>query len=268
MIEQPVGIGLVVVLGGGRLAKSRPDRRAGSEHAVEELAKLRILDRCQQLPELLLELLDGGLGAVGELVVGDLAGSGRPDLIDLDLRSVLLVNGEPPGDVGDLARLRGDERRLDVVPDDRRDAAGAVAEHQAQVLASLPGRAAIPLADHEGGGDGLPIGQLAHADAAGPRGGIDPITGNAGDSRLVAESCLVVHIFAHPRERPGRRSPLPRGRPCRREPDTKRTRRDRDRASRASSRFAFREPASAARARSSARGRSRSPAPARARARR
>ena len=170
----------MVVLRRRGLAKALPDAGAIPEEAAEQLVKLRVLNRFEQLSKLLLEPFDGDLGPADELVPLDLVRRCRANLVDLDLGAVLLVDGKPPADVRDRARLRCGEGGLDVVPGDRRDAAGAVGQDEAQVLIALSSRAAVSLPNDERTGDRLPVGQVtdAHPGAGGSRVGTV-----AGDQR-------------------------------------------------------------------------------------
>ena len=55
VLEQPAPVGLVVVLGGGGLAEPLPGGCSGAEEAGQQLAQRGVLDRLEQLAQLLLQ---------------------------------------------------------------------------------------------------------------------------------------------------------------------------------------------------------------------
>jgi hypothetical protein len=57
VLEQAAGVGLVVVLGGWRLAESLPRLGPPGEEAIQELAERAVLDRPDQLAKVGLEQL-------------------------------------------------------------------------------------------------------------------------------------------------------------------------------------------------------------------
>ena len=74
VVEEPVPIRLVVVLGGRRLPEPCPEGRALAEEAVEQLSKLGVLDRLQQLAQIGLQPLHRDARAVGEVGALELVG--------------------------------------------------------------------------------------------------------------------------------------------------------------------------------------------------
>ena len=70
VLEQPVPVGLVVALGGGRVAERRPGRRVGPEHAVEQRAQVRVLDLGDQVAQRLLHVAGRPRRAVEQVARG------------------------------------------------------------------------------------------------------------------------------------------------------------------------------------------------------
>jgi hypothetical protein len=162
VLEQAVAVGLVEVLGRRRRAVAGPQRRVGPEDRVEQPAQIGILDRRQQLAQVGLHLPGRARRSVDEVGEVERSGLGGADGAQLQLGAVAPADLQAAAhahgrtDRGDL----GDRR--DLVPDVGGQAPGAVAEHEAQVLA------AIALGTHLGrphDEDGLDLGaplQLSH----------------------------------------------------------------------------------------------------------
>ena len=91
VLEQPVAVGLVVVLGRGGLAEARPQLRALAEDAVEQRAQVRLAHRADQLAQLGLHLVAALGRAVEQVVERERARGRRRDRADGDLRAVARV---------------------------------------------------------------------------------------------------------------------------------------------------------------------------------
>ena len=145
VVEEPVPIGLVVVLGGRSLTEPRPDRGARVEQAVEELSKLRMLDGAEQLAQVGLESFHRNTRSVGEVGPLELLGARGTDCLDRDLPAVL---GMDSGAAADVDRGAGDgdlERLLDSIPDHRLDGPGAVADDEPEPLTAVAALAKLAL---------------------------------------------------------------------------------------------------------------------------
>ena len=68
VLEQAVGVGLVVVLGGRRRAVARPQLGVLAEHALQQDPQVRLLDRGEQLADLGFHLLDPARRAVEQVL--------------------------------------------------------------------------------------------------------------------------------------------------------------------------------------------------------
>ena len=152
VLEQPVLVGLVVVLGGGSAAVALPGRRALAEQRVEQRAQVRVLDRGDQVAQV------GCSIAVGRRAAGRRAGRrGRscpgsaagPMRAQLELRAPALMDLEEAADADDGAARADLAERFDVVPDHRHDAAGAVAEREPQERLAVALRALVDAADQQ-----------------------------------------------------------------------------------------------------------------------
>ena len=74
VLEQAVAVRLVVALGGGRVAELRPRRRLRAEHRVEQRAQVRVLDRGDEVAQVLLHLVGVARRAVEQRGEVDLVG--------------------------------------------------------------------------------------------------------------------------------------------------------------------------------------------------
>ena len=194
VVEQPVPVGLVVVLGGRSLAEPRPDRGARVEEAVEQLAKLRILDRRRAAragrpraapPE-------RSARRRGRTPSNSSGRAGRIASIVI-FAPVLRMDSEPAADVDRGARGRRPRTPPRLLPDHRLDGPGAVADDQPQPLAAVSALAKLALADREHGLDDLAVGELAHPDALRIAGRVPAVDGALGERRLLGQC----HLFAH-----------------------------------------------------------------------
>ena len=161
VLEQPVLVGLVVVLRRRGVGPAAPDRRAVGEEAVEQAAQVRVAhggDQLAQVVDHLVEALDRRVHQVGELERAWLRGPHRPHG---DRRPVALLDAEPPRDDHDRAWGGGRGGFVDLVPHHALDHPGAVAELELEerlAVALLP-QAAV--ADHERRLDLLAVGEVA-----------------------------------------------------------------------------------------------------------
>ena len=168
VLEQPVLVGLVVVLG----RRCRVVRRAALGGAVdqppEQRSQVRPLDRLDQRLEVGGHLLVGPrrrLGEVGQLV---LVLRRDPHALDRDGGAVALVDRVAAEDAHDRAGRADRGQGLHLVPDHGLHGARGVAELELQ-----EGLAVAPLAPRVGAHDEdlvdlLAVGQVAHE---APRGG-------------------------------------------------------------------------------------------------
>src|SRR5204862_7448278 len=162
VIEQAVAVGLVVVLGRGRVPEALPHRRIGSKEAVEQSGQLRILDRGEELSKLRLEALDRHARPLSEICGIELAVARGTDGLDRDLAAVLGVHGEAARDVDGRTGRRGLEELGDAIPRDRLDRTRAAADHQAQPVFAVSPLAKLALADAEHARDLLAVGEIAY----------------------------------------------------------------------------------------------------------
>jgi hypothetical protein len=145
VLEQPVAVGLVKALGGRRRAVARPQRRVGAEHRVQQAGQVAVADGGEQLAQVGLHLRGRARRAVDEVGGVVRARLGGADRVQLELGAA----GQPAADV-DRRADGGDLRdRGDVVADGRRQAAGAVGQHEVQDLAAVAPGAQLGLADEQ-----------------------------------------------------------------------------------------------------------------------
>jgi hypothetical protein len=132
VLEQPVAIGLVVDLRRRRLAEPVPDLRALAEEAVEQGQELRLLQRRDQLAEVVLEPLDGDLGADRQVLRLVLARRRLAQRRQLDLRSPALADLEGATEVDDDAGGGDRVELLRLLPADGLGAAAGVGDGEAK----------------------------------------------------------------------------------------------------------------------------------------
>ena len=161
VVEEPVRVGLVVVLRRRRDPEPGPDLRVLTEDAVEQRRELRVLDRRDELAQARLEPVDRDGRPLGEVVVLVLAGVGGADRLDRDLRAVALVDRELAADEEHGAGRAELERVVEVLPGDRLACPGPVAEHQAHEVAAVTPRPPLALANREHRGDLIALGEVA-----------------------------------------------------------------------------------------------------------
>ncbi len=149
MLEQPVLVGLVVVLGGRRPAVELPRGGAVAEDALEQRAQVWLLDRGDELAQVGLHLVGGARRAVEELGRVERARVGVAQAEQVDLRAVARMDAEAAADVDRRACRAERARSLDVVPDHGDHGPGAVGQRQAQVLAAVALGARLGAADQE-----------------------------------------------------------------------------------------------------------------------
>ncbi len=104
VLEQAVAVGLVVDLRRGRVAEARPDLRVLAEEAVEQVAQLGVLNRCQELTQVALDALEGDLGLGREVFLPILVRGRLTQAAELDLRAPALTHLEVAADVNRRAR--------------------------------------------------------------------------------------------------------------------------------------------------------------------
>lgn len=101
---------------------------------------MRVLDRSDELTEVGLHLGEGAGGSVQQLVTHVFVGLGAAERLDRELRPEAGMNGIAAGHEHDLPRDAVLTHLGDTVPDNRWDAAGAVAERELQVFAAISAR--------------------------------------------------------------------------------------------------------------------------------
>src|SRR3954447_8164318 len=149
VLEQPVLVGLVVVLGGRRAAVELPGGGSLAEDAVQQRPQVRLLDRGDELAQVGLHLVGGARRAVEQGARVERARLGLAQAQQVDLRAVALMDPKAAAHVDRRAGLAERARALDVVPDHRDDRAGAVGQRQAQELAAVALGARLRAADHK-----------------------------------------------------------------------------------------------------------------------
>ena len=125
------------------VSESSPKKR------VEQRAQVRVLHGGDQLAQVGLHLVGRRGGPSSRSARSNVPGSAGPSGADRDLRAPALVDLVAPDDVHRRARAAELAHCGDVVPDHRRDAAGAVAEDQLEELAAVAPLAPVGLADQE-----------------------------------------------------------------------------------------------------------------------
>ena len=160
-----MAIGLVVALGGRRVAERRPGRRVGAEHAVEQRAQVRALHLRDQVAQRLLHVPDRARRAVEQVGQVVLVRLGRSQRADGQLRPVARVQRVAARDRDGRARLAHRDELGNVLAHERDDRAGAVAQRQPQVLA-VAVRAQLALAHEQDLLDVLAVDELANEHGA------------------------------------------------------------------------------------------------------
>ena len=92
VLEQAVLVGLVVVLGGRRGAIARPGRGALAEQRVEQCAQVAVLDRREQLAQVVLHRVGAARRAVEQIGEVEAARLGGRDRAQLELRAPARVD--------------------------------------------------------------------------------------------------------------------------------------------------------------------------------
>ena len=193
VVEEPVAVGLVVVLRRRRDAKAPPDPRLGGEDAVEQLRAAAGSGSCpaaRAASSSSASAETGGPSARSSSVYS--SSRGGADRADRDLRPVLRMNREPPLDEDDRAGRGAGEALVDLLPGHRLDRAAAVGEDQAQEVVAVAARASFALADDEGGRDRVALGELA--DRACGRPGSAAGAASAGPARASICPCTLIDL--------------------------------------------------------------------------
>ena len=121
-----------------------------------------MLDGRQQLAQIGLHLLGRPAGSVDQLARLVLAVDRAPERGDRQLRAEPRVHHVSGAHVDDVARRAQLARLGDTVPDDRRHAPGAVADHQLQVLPAVAPALQLEVADQHHLGDLATICEFTH----------------------------------------------------------------------------------------------------------
>jgi hypothetical protein len=172
VLEKPVAVGLVVDLRRRRLAEARPALGALAKEALQQPPQLRVLNRRQQLAQVLLEAVERHARTARQLGRVVLLRLRQADLRQLHLRAPALAGLEDALDVDRSAGLGQRVARLRFVPGDGLDAAAAVAEHEPQPGIAVLLLAQVALAHPEHTLHLLAGDQGAHADAGARLGGV------------------------------------------------------------------------------------------------
>ncbi len=149
VLEQPVGVGLVVVLGRRRRAVARPQLAVLAEHALQQDPQVRLLDRAQQLADLAFHLLDAARRPVEQVRRVEAPRGRRLEPAQVDLRAEARMHGVAAADPHGRARARELLDLAQRLPDHARNGARAIAQLQAQVVAAVAPLPALGLADQQ-----------------------------------------------------------------------------------------------------------------------
>ena len=162
MLEQAVGVRLVIVLGCRGVPVVRPAARALAEDGVEQPAQMWVLDGGDELAQVGLHLLEIADRAVDELASRVFVGRRRPQAVDVELRAVTGVDRELAGRVDNVtgpAQLAGLGH---VFAHDGRHAPGAVPQPQAEEFAALSADPRLGFAYQQGLGNLRTVCELLH----------------------------------------------------------------------------------------------------------
>src|ERR1700677_1214848 len=191
VLEQTVGVGLVVVLGRRRRPVAGPQLALLAEHDLEQRPQMRLLDRVQQLADLRFHLLDAARRAVAQILELEAARRGRLEATEVDLRPETWVDRVATADAYRRSRPRQLLHVNELLPDHARDRPGAVAKLQAQVLAAVAPLAALSLANQQNLVDLHAVTQLVQEHALKVDVGADETAGALARGRHPRDPALV-----------------------------------------------------------------------------
>ena len=207
MLQQPVPVGLVVVLGRRSVAPDLPDLGFLAEERVEQRPQVTILDRGDQLAEVGNHLVVRDRRSVEQIGGVVLARVGRADRANGEARAVARIEAEASGGDHHGAGSGRGRGLLDALPHDALDRACDVPELQLEERLAVALLLAGDVADHERGLDPRAVRQVAHEHlrAARRRGGGDV----QGRQRPV--QCRLGRDRVHRRTKVNRRPDAPHG---------------------------------------------------------
>ena len=145
VLEQTVSVSLVVVLGGWSGPVGAPGCGFCSQDALEQLTQVRLLDGPKQLPEILLHLLRSPRRAIEEVGKHVRSWLRTLDRAQVDLGPEAGMHRVAAANMYRLARPSEPRDVLDLLPDHRDHCAAAVAQPQAQVVATVAPLPALEL---------------------------------------------------------------------------------------------------------------------------
>jgi hypothetical protein len=163
VLEQPMDVGLVVVLGRRRVAVAPPALGVLAEDALEQRAQVRVLDRGDELAYVGLHLLRAARRAVDQVVHVERARRGLAQRADHDLRSPARVALVPAGDAHGPTDPAEVLQLGDVVPPIGDDLAGAVAERRGAGTRRRRAGARLGRADEQDHVEVLAVAESARA---------------------------------------------------------------------------------------------------------
>ena len=137
VLEQPVAVGLVVVLRRRRLTVTGPQRRVLAEHPVQQQPEVWLLDGCEQLSHLTLHLLDTAYRTIQQIINRKSSRLRGLETAQVDLRAKAWMNRVSAAHAHRRSRARQLLDLGQLLPDHARKRARAVAQLQAQVVAAV-----------------------------------------------------------------------------------------------------------------------------------
>ncbi len=188
VLEQPVAVGLVVVLRRRRVAVAGPDLGALAEQPVEQLAQVRVLDRREQVAQVGLHRLGAARRPVEQVVGVVLRGARGAQRTDRHLRAVARVDRVAAGDMDGAAGGAVGREIARALPGDGGEHARAVAQLEAQVLAPVAALAQLGFAHHEHLLDVLAVDELPDEHGGDDRDGCGSIVYVCGE---MSQSALI-----------------------------------------------------------------------------
>ncbi len=160
VLQQPVGVRLVVVLRGGRRPVAGPQLRALPQHALQQHAQVGLLDRADELTQVALHLARLARRPVEQVARGEAPLLRGGELAQVDLWPEAGVHGVAPAHVHRLSRSRQRLGLLQALPHHRGHRSRAVAQQQAQVVSAVAARTALELTHEQHLVDLLAVCQL------------------------------------------------------------------------------------------------------------
>jgi hypothetical protein len=162
VLEQPVLVGLVVLLGGRSLAPAPPDPRVLGEEALQKPAQGRRLNGGDQRAQVGDHLGERGARPVEQIDRLVFAVLGRAQCAQRERGAVLLVDRVGAGGTYHAAGRGRSPEVVGALPADRFDGAGGIAELQLHERFAVALLAPDALADDEVCVDHLAVAEVSH----------------------------------------------------------------------------------------------------------